>query len=130
MEITYTNPKSNSVLKVTGSSDELVPIVLQLIADTPVPNAEVTVKKPRKKNNFNPNAAQYRAKVIADFANNMSRDDIAAKYPVSRTSINKWIREAGLSNHSTRTPSVKKYAVKTSTPATGLRQHIENLNLG
>lgn len=138
MQITYTHPKSNVALTVTGTSDELAPIVLQLINDLPV---TPTVKKSTKtKTNTTRNAPhsssnhykELRKQIIADFAGGMSRDDLVNKYPVSRTTINSWIRQANLSSYKVRKPNrSRKTAVRrTSTPTPNdLRQRIEAISV-
>ena len=136
MQITYTHPKSNVALTVTGTSEELAPIVLQLINDLPVTS---TVKRSTKTNTTRntPHSSsnhykELRKQIIADFAGGMSRDDLVNKYPVSRTTINSWIRQANLSNYKVRkTNRSRKTAVRrTSTPTPNdLRQRIEAISV-
>jgi len=136
MQITYTHPKSNVALTVTGTSEELAPIVLQLINDLPVTS---TVKRSTKTNTTRniPHSSsnhykELRKQIIADFAGGMSRDDLVNKYPVSRTTINSWIRQANLSNYKVRKSNrSRKTAVRrTSTPTPNeLRQRIEAISV-
>lgn len=131
MEITYTNPKSSATLTVTGTAEELAPLVLQLVNDLPViPSITTSSPKNTTAKKIHSSSDYYknlRKQVIADFANGASRDDLVKKYPVSRTSINKWIREANLSTYNTRNNSRKTAVRKPSN--NDLRQRIESISI-
>jgi len=102
MEITYTHPKSNVVLTVTGTSDELAPIVFQLINDLPETASIKTTPKKKAPHSSSDHYRKLRKQVIADFSNGLSRDEIMDKYPISRATMNTWIRNANLSSYKGR----------------------------
>jgi transposase-like protein len=138
MEITYTNPNSSATLTVTGTAEELAPLVLQLVNDLPViPSITTSSTKKTSSKKTHSSSSYYkdmRKQIIADFANGLDRDALADKYPVSRTSINKWIRQANLSTYKTKNNSRKTAVRKPSNndlqPSNNdLRQRIESISI-
>lgn len=125
MQITYSLPNSNITYVISGTAEELSPIVLDIInsssakikpsvkpADTSTPHSSHNLYK------------DLRKEVIADFAKGMDRNELSKKYSISRTTINKWIRDANLSTYKKR-----KNTSNTTSSTTNLHRRIESISI-
>lgn len=128
MKIIYTSPLNSALIEVTGTAAELAPIVLQLVEtgtiSKPVPTTSNATKYRSFKHSSHPQYKKMRLDVVNDFKSGMTLDEIASKYPVTRNTLTKWIRES-------RTPQ-RATASKKSSPktiVTDLRQQIESITL-
>lgn len=126
MEITCTLPNSNITYFISGTAEELAPIVLDII------NSSSSKLKPSiKPANTSTTHSSHnlykdlRKEVIADFSNGMDRNELSKKYSISRTTINKWIRDANLSTYKKR----KNTSNTTTSSTANLHRRIESISI-
>lgn len=104
MKITYTTPTNIEVV-VTGTSEELAPLILQFITTGDIiPQSDNAIAKAlhpssrntkvnRKPHSSSPVYLEMRSKVLEDSFKGMSNAELSRKYGVSRNTISKWIRD-------------------------------------